>query len=237
MSNRAFLCWTWLFCVEPCILLSNLAFLCRTSVIILVILRLYSIYISNLITNNMETQGIYVIDNNEVKSAVAVSTCTNKKSIKLKYWMHEPEARFSNYSLPAVQIRWEVRLIVVPLLAIRSQQIFAHATTAQLSCHVQNFVAIKVIVSGWEWNVISTEFELRWKNRQWKGAQNGKRQQSVPINHMSHNLISFMSSCGSIYNCLPRINSPPESLKIVGAFHLSQEGRTQGDFIDQQTVI
>ena len=153
--------------------------------------------------------------------------------------MHQPEARFSNYSLPTVHIRWEVRLIVVPLLAIRSQQIFAHATTVQLSCQVQNFVAITVIVSGWEWNVISTKFELRWKNRHWKGAQNGKRQQSVRINHMSYNRISFMSPCGSIYNthCLPRISSPPESLRIVGAFHLSQEGRTQGDFIYQQTVI
>ena len=29
----------------------------------------------------------------------------------------------------------------IPLLAIRSQILFAHAKTAQLSCHVQNFVA------------------------------------------------------------------------------------------------
>ena len=44
--------------------------------------------------------------------------------------------------------------------AVRSQQIFAHATTAQLSCHVQNFVAITVLESSWEWNVISIKFEL-----------------------------------------------------------------------------
>ena len=79
--------------------------------------------------------------------------------------MHEPEARFTNYSLPAIQIRWEVRLIVVPLLAIRSQQSFAHAKAMQLSCHVQKFVAITVLVSRWKFNVISIEFELRWKNR------------------------------------------------------------------------
>ena len=36
VSNRAFFSWTRLFCVKPCILLSNQAFLCRTSVIILV---------------------------------------------------------------------------------------------------------------------------------------------------------------------------------------------------------
>ena len=70
-------------------------------------------------------------------------------------------ACFTNDFLPAFHIRWELLL-----LAIRLQQIFAHATTAQLSCHVQNFVAIAVLVSRWEWNKISIEFEfeLRWKN-------------------------------------------------------------------------
>ena len=76
-----------------------------------------------------------------------------------------PGARFTNDFLPAIYIRWKIRLAAIPLLAIRSQQIFAHATTAQLSCHVQNFVAITVLESRWEWNEISIEFELRWKNR------------------------------------------------------------------------
>ena len=40
--------------------------------------------------------------------------------------------------LPAIQIRWK---------AIRSQHIFPHATTAQLPCHVQYFVAIAVLES------------------------------------------------------------------------------------------
>ena len=40
---------------------------------------------------------------------------------------------------------------------------FAHATTAQLSCHVQNLVAIIVSESKWEQNEISIEFDLRWK--------------------------------------------------------------------------
>ena len=75
------------------------------------------------------------------------------------------EARLINDFLPAIQILWKLRLAATPLLAIRSQQIFAHATTAQLSCHVQNIVAIIVLESGWEWNKISIEFELRWKNR------------------------------------------------------------------------
>ena len=59
-------------------------------------------------------------------------------------------ARFTNGFLPAIQIRWKLRLAITPLLAIKSQQIFAHATTAQLSCHVQKFVAITVLQSMWE---------------------------------------------------------------------------------------
>ena len=78
---------------------------------------------------------------------------------------HAPEARFPNDFLPAIQIRWKIRLAVIPLMAIKSQQIFAHATTTQLSCHVHNFVAITVLEPKWEWNKISIEFELRWKNR------------------------------------------------------------------------
>ena len=54
--------------------------------------------------------------------------------------------------LPTIQMRWKLRLAVTPLLAIRSQQIFVHATPAQLSCHVQKFVAITVLQSWWEWN-------------------------------------------------------------------------------------
>ena len=57
-----------------------------------------------------------------------------------KLWSSETWwARFTNVFLPAIQIRWKLRLAITPLLAIRSQQIFAHATTAQLSCHVQKF--------------------------------------------------------------------------------------------------
>ena len=71
----------------------------------------------------------------------------------------------TNDFLLAIQIRWKLRLAVIPLLAIRPPQIFAHVTTAPLSCHVQNFVAIAVLESKWEWNEISIEFEMRWKKR------------------------------------------------------------------------
>ena len=60
-------------------------------------------------------------------------------------------ARFTNDFLTAIQIWWKLHLAIIPLLAIRSQQILAHAMTAQLSCHVQNFVAITVSESRGEW--------------------------------------------------------------------------------------
>ena len=79
--------------------------------------------------------------------------------------LNKPGASFTNVFLPVIQIRWKFRLAITQLLAIRSQHIFAHAMTAQLSCHIQNFVAITVLESRWEWNEISIEFELRWRKR------------------------------------------------------------------------
>ena len=40
--------------------------------------------------------------------------------------------------------------------------------TAQLSCHVQNFIVISSYQRGWEQNEISIEFILWWKNHWWK---------------------------------------------------------------------
>ena len=63
--------------------------------------------------------------------------------------------------LPA---RWKFHLALIQLLMIISQQNLAHATTAQLSCHVPNIVAITLLVFGWEQNEMSITFELWWKN-------------------------------------------------------------------------
>ena len=41
--------------------------------------------------------------------------------------MPQPGARFTNGFLPAIEIRWKFRLAIIPFLAIKSQQIFAHA--------------------------------------------------------------------------------------------------------------
>ena len=49
-----------------------------------------------------------------------------------------------------IQIRWKLHLNVIQLLMIISQQNFVHATTVQLPCHVQNFVTVISLESGWE---------------------------------------------------------------------------------------
>ena len=53
------------------------------------------------------------------------------------------------------QMQRKICLPAFQSLAIRSQQKFAHGTTAQLSCHVQNFVMITVLKLGWEQKEIS----------------------------------------------------------------------------------
>ena len=94
------------------------------------------------------------------------NTPHDSSPIRARYWVCfvGPGPRFTKVFLPAIQIQWKLRLAIIPLLAIRSRQIFAHATTAQLLCHVQNFVAITLLDSRWEWNEISIEFEMQWKN-------------------------------------------------------------------------
>ena len=52
-----------------------------------------------------------------------------------------------------IQIQWKINCSVTPLLGIISVQNFAHAMIAQLSCHVQNFIATWMRV-GWIFNQI-----------------------------------------------------------------------------------
>ena len=62
-----------------------------------------------------------------------------------------PVAHLNNGILPAIQIRWKIRLAVIPLLVIKWQQIFAHATTSERSCHGENFTAIHDDVIKWKY--------------------------------------------------------------------------------------
>ena len=44
------------------------------------------------------------------------------------------------------QIQWKLNFAAIQLFAVRSQEnYFAHAMTAQLSCHVQNYVVITLL--------------------------------------------------------------------------------------------
>ena len=83
--------------------------------------------------------------------------------------------RFTKDFYPQFKFDGKFGLAVITLLAIRLQQFFAHVTTAQLSCHAQNFVAIIVLESMWEWNELSMEFELRWKSVSETGPKNMTR--------------------------------------------------------------
>ena len=71
-------------------------------------------------------------------------------------------AHFTNNFTIVIHIRWKNSFSVSPLWGMISLQNFAHATTAQLSCHVQNFIVITSTHFGWE-NEISIEKSfLKW---------------------------------------------------------------------------
>ena len=95
-----------------------------------------------------------------------------------------------------IQIWWKIRIVVNWLLAIRLLQNSAHATTAQLLWHVQNFVATTFSEFGWEPQEISIKFGLLWNNRQW----------NAPVLHYLRGVYphtNFQSIYHGIRNSLP----------------------------------
>ena len=124
----------------------------------------------------------------------------------------------TNDFLLAIQIRWKLRLTVIPLLAIRPPQIFAHDTTAPLSCHVQNFVAIAVLESKWEWNEISIEFEMRWKKTLVKRAPGGCRRfawRYDDTNGLRNSLVTTESSYRNGSDTIPEGQMPSEVIFVL----------------------
>ena len=65
----------------------------------------------------------------------------------------------------AFQIRWKFRFTLISSLIKWSLQNFEHGTTAVLSWHVQNFVAIWWPATELQQDEVSIEFALRAKNR------------------------------------------------------------------------
>ena len=78
--------------------------------------------------------------------------------------IHLPGACFIEDFSIVIHIWWKICLAVVLFVVIRSLQNFAHAMTAVLSWHVQNFVAITLLVFEWNQNEIFIKFELKHKN-------------------------------------------------------------------------
>ena len=62
------------------------------------------------------------------------------------------------------KILWLIDFDVNAFLTIRSLQISAHATTAMLLWHVQNFVVINLLDFEWEQNEMSITFWIRLKH-------------------------------------------------------------------------
>ena len=50
-------------------------------------------------------------------------------------------------------------MILIPFMVLSLQQNFPHAMTAQLSWHVQNYVAISALEWGWKQNEIYIELK------------------------------------------------------------------------------
>ena len=57
---------------------------------------------------------------------------------RVPWW--DPVAHITNDVSRKIWIQFKIDFIVIPFLAIRSLQIFAHATTAVLSWHVQKIL-------------------------------------------------------------------------------------------------
>ena len=76
---------------------------------------------------------------------------------------YRSRALFTNGFSIAIQIRWKFRCTLISILIQWSLRNFAHGTTAVLSWHVQNIVAIWWQATELQQGKVSIEFELRAK--------------------------------------------------------------------------
>ena len=75
-----------------------------------------------------------------------------------------PGDHFTNNFSITIQMWWKFHFAIIQILIKWSLQSLAHGTTAGLSWHVPNVVAIWSPVIELELNEISIKFELWWKN-------------------------------------------------------------------------
>ena len=69
-------------------------------------------------------------------------------------------AHFTDDFPITIKLRWKIFFTVIPSQAKLSLQIFAHATTAELSCHMQNMLAISSVEFAWEQHECSVTLKL-----------------------------------------------------------------------------
>ena len=91
------------------------------------------------------------------------SCCETAKFVDI--WKPGAGPRFTNVFSIAIQIRWKLRFALISIPIQWSLQNFVHGMTAVLSWHVQQFVVIWWPVTELQQGEVSSEFELRAKNR------------------------------------------------------------------------
>ena len=98
-----------------------------------------------------------------------------------------PGAHFMNYFF-IIQIWQKICFSITPLKGIISLRNFAHGTTTQLSCHVQNFIAIVSFKLGWKQNLIS---DYDGKNL----SSNAPQYDDVPVTMLWCTQTKISASC------------------------------------------
>ena len=91
-----------------------------------------------------------------------------------------PVAHFTNDFSIIIQIGWEIGFSVTPLYGIISPQNFA-----QLSWHVQYFIAVTSQQHGSEQGKIAIKIEFPWRNLSWIGPQ-GLNNNDDDLRHSGH---------------------------------------------------
>ena len=89
----------------------------------------------------------------------------SKKYATSRQCQNDSGAHFTNNFSITIQMWWKFHFALIQILIKWSLQYLAHGTTAGLSWHVPNFVAMWSSVIELELNEISITFELWWKNR------------------------------------------------------------------------
>ena len=134
---------------------------------------------------------------------------------------YEHGTYFTNDILLVIEIQWKsclpytnypLNLIPfhVPFVIIGLLQIFAHATTAWLSWHVQNFVAISSLVFRWEYDECSIKFGLWWKKSCVKWAH-------IPGSIVIAGKIAWLYA-GYLWSELMAPNAMPISLTTINSW-------------------